>query len=140
MRWSAVAAKVDDAIAAFKYIPYTSLTKSAKTKALHSNEEFIINAHGGLTSKALDRKFERLISFSDWMTASRTMEKRIRVHHGDSRADDFAAHHQIVIEIQGTHGWAIAVDYDIQQRELVHLNPKHDISTKSALWIINASL
>ncbi|KJA12767.1 hypothetical protein HYPSUDRAFT_210141 [Hypholoma sublateritium FD-334 SS-4] len=113
----AVSAKVDEAIAAFKYIPYTSLTKSAKIKALHSNEEFVINAQGGLTSKQLDRKAERFISLSDWLGASRVMEDRLRVHLGNVRADAFAAHHRIVLDIERTHGWAIAVDYDIQQRD-----------------------
>ena len=125
----AIPTKIDEAIAAFKYIPYTSLTKTAKMKALHSNEEFVINAQGGLTSKQLDRKNERFISLSDWLRASRVMEKRLRVHWGNARADAFAAHHQIVTDIEGTHGWAIAVDYDIQQREFAHMNPKHDIST-----------
>lgn len=120
---------MDEAIAAFKYVPYTSLTKSARIKSLHTNEEFVINAQGGLTSKQLDRKAERFISLSDWLGASRVMEERLRVHLGSARADAFAAHHRIVTEIERTHGWAIAVDYDIQQRDFVHLNPRHDLST-----------
>ena len=125
----AVPAKVDEAIAAFKYIPYTSLTKSAKIKSLLSNEEFVINAQGGLTSKQLDRKNERFISFSDWLGASRVMEERLRVHWGNARAEAFAEHHRIVTELERTHGWAVAVDYDIQQRDFVHVNPRHDLST-----------
>jgi len=51
------------------------------------------------------------------------------MHHGDIRAAVFAAYYETVMGIARTHGWSIACEYDIQQREALAFNPAHDIST-----------
>ena len=129
---------MDEAFKAFKYVPYSSLTHTARLKASRGEEEFVVNAHGGLTAKGLDRCEEKAISLSDWLGASKTAEDRIRAHHGETRALAFAAHHRIVTDLARLHNWAIALEYDIQQRELVVLSPSHDLSTldQQALTLI----
>lgn len=62
----------------------------------------------------------------------------MRAYFGEERAEDFAAHHKIVMDLSRSHGWETAVDYDIQQRELVASNPLHDLRSLdiSALTLI----
>lgn len=134
----ATSPKVDEAFKAFKYVPYSSLTHTARLKASKGEEEFIVNAQGGLTAKGLDRREEKAISLSDWLGASKAAEDRIRAYHGEMRATAFAAHHRIVTDLARLHNWTIALEYDIQQRELVALSPSHDLSTldQQALTLI----
>jgi hypothetical protein len=125
----AVPPKVDEAFKAFRYVPYTALTLPARQRAARGEEDFIINAQGGITAKGLDRRSERHINVMDWLTSAKAAEDRTRRHHGDERADALMAHHSIVQSLSTTHGWPIAVEYDIQQRELVAENPAHDFCT-----------
>jgi hypothetical protein len=129
---------VDDAFKNFCYVPYSSLTLASRIKAARGEEDFIFNAHGGLTVKALDRRNEKLISAVDWHAAARAAEERIRFHHGEARAAAFATHHKLVMDLGRSHNWEIAMDYDIQQREVAALNPSHDLSSLdlAALTII----
>ena len=50
----------------------------------------------------------------------------------------FAAPHQIVTDLTRLYNWVIALEYDIQQRELVSPSPSHDLSTldQQALTLI----
>jgi hypothetical protein len=73
----ATSPKVDEAFKAFKYVPYSSLMHTARLKASKGEEEFIVNAQGGLTAKGLDRREEKAISLSDWLGASKAAEDRI---------------------------------------------------------------
>ena len=50
-------------------------------------------------------------------------------HHGGVRANALAKHHAMILELACSHTWEIAMDYDIQQQELVSAQPTHDIST-----------
>jgi len=109
-------------------VPYASLTHSARAKAARGEEDFIINAHGGLTVKGFDRRDERAIELVDWLGAARVAEERTRAHHGNVRADALASHHQIVTDLARSHGWPVAVEYDIKQRELAAQHPQHDLS------------
>lgn len=127
--YPAIPPKVDEAFKAFRYVPYTSLTPQAKLRATREAEEFVLNASGSFTAKGLDRRNERSISVIDWNAASQAAEERIRFHHGDTRADAFAAHHKLVMSLSLKYGWEVAVDYDISQRELVANAPSHDISS-----------
>lgn len=102
---------------------------AARVKAARGEEDLIINAQGGLTVKHLDRRNEKLISTVDWHAAACAVEDRIRVHHGGARALAFTAHHKIVMDLGRSHNWEIAMDYDVQQREIVALNPSHDLSS-----------
>jgi len=88
----AVSSKVDEAFRAFKYIPYSSLTHSARLKASRGEEDFVINSQGGITLKGLDRRDEKSITLSDWLGASKAAEECTRIHHGKMRVAAFAAH------------------------------------------------
>ena len=88
----------------------------------------MFNAQGGLTVKLLDRRNEKSISVVDWHAAARAVEDRTRVHHGDERAEALAAHHRLVMDLARSHSWDTAMDYDIQQRDTIALNPTHDLS------------
>src|ERR1700722_7994885 len=117
----------------FEYVPYTALSHVARLKAAQGEEDFVINGLGGLTAKGLDRKTERQIQMVDWQAAAHVAEDRIRAHHGDERAEALAAHHRIVTDLAHLHGWRTAVEYDIQQRELVAFRPAHDLSTLDSM-------
>lgn len=119
--------KVDEAFRTGKYVPYTSLSHSARVKA-SQGEEALVFSSGGLVAKNLDRAGEQNISVLDWQAAARAAEERTRVHHGH-RADALAAHHTVVMRLANLHSWDIAVAYDIRQRELITAHPEHDPST-----------
>ena len=121
--------KIDDAFAKGRYVPYTSLTLAARLKAARGEEEFIINAQGGLTAKGPDRRDENTIMLVDWLGAANAAEERTRFHHGDARADALAKHHRNVTNIARKASWSFAVEYDIKQRELAGEFPQHDLST-----------
>jgi hypothetical protein len=129
---------VEDAFKSFRYVPYSSLTLASRIKAARGEEDFVFNAQGGITAKSLDRRNEKLISAVDWHAAARAAEERIRFHHGIARAEAFAAHHKLVMDLGRSHNWDIAMEYDIQQREVAALNPSHDLSSLdlAALTII----
>ena len=135
---TAIPPKADDAFRALKYVPYTALTHAARMKAAHGEEEFVLNAQGGLTARGLDRRNERTIGPIDWQGAAHAAEERTRTHHGDERAAALIAHHRIVLDLARLHDWEIALEYDIQQREMAALHPEHDLSTidLAALTII----
>jgi hypothetical protein len=112
---------------------------SARLKALQGEEEVTFNvASGSFTAKSVDRRNEKTILPIDWVGAARTSEDRTRFYHGDIRADALASHHKLVSDIGRLHIWEVAVEYDIQQRELAAQNPLHDLSflDTSALTII----
>ena len=119
-------------------MPYTALTLPARQRAARGEEDFVINAQGGITAKGLDWCSERHIDVFDWLASAKAAEDRTCRYHGDDHADALAAHHNIVQSLTRTHGWPIAVEYDIQQRELVADNPAHDFRTldTAALTII----
>ena len=126
---AAIPPKVDDAFKNFRYVPYSSLSLAARVKAARGEEDFVFNSLRGLTVKSLDRRNEKLISTVDWHAAACAAEERIRFHHGDARATAFAAHHKLVMDLGRSHGWDIAMEYDVQQREVAALNPSHDLSS-----------
>jgi hypothetical protein len=131
--------KVDEAFKSFHYIPYSSLTSAAQLKAAHGKEDFILNANGGLMAKSLDRCNEKLISAVDWHAAAWAAEERICFHHGEVHAGAFAQHHILVMDLGRSHDWNIAMEYDVQQREAVALNPLHNLACLdlAALTIIS---
>ncbi|CAA7260557.1 unnamed protein product [Cyclocybe aegerita] len=134
----AVPPKVDNAIKAFQYVPYSALTTSARRKAARGEEELVPNANGGWTIKGLDRKGETELGELEWLAAAKAAEERTRHHHGNARADALASHHLLVTDLGRLHGWEIALEYDRQQRDLWARYPSHDISTldRDALTII----
>ena len=38
-------------------------------------------------------------------------------------------HHTIVLDLARLHGWSLALEYDIQQREIASHNPMHDLQS-----------
>jgi hypothetical protein len=105
------------------------LTTAAHLKAAQGEENFTINAQGGLTAKGLDQRNEKSISVVDWYMASVASEDHIREHFGEGRAAALTAHHKIVMDLGRSHNWDIAMEYDISQHEMVVLHPVHDLST-----------
>jgi hypothetical protein len=135
---SAIPPKVDEAFKSFRYVPYSSLTLSSRVRAARGEEDVVFNAQGGLTIKSLDRRNERSISTVDWHAAARAAEERIRFYHGNVRAEAFSVHHKLVMDLGRSHNWETAMEYDIQQRDAVALNPSHDLGSLdlAALTII----
>ena len=105
------------------------MTLAARLKASCREEDIVFNAQGGLTVKSLDRRNEKLISAVDWHAAARAAEEWTRFHHGATRAEGFVAHHKLVMDLGRSHNWDIAIEYDVQQREVAALNPSHDLSS-----------
>jgi len=121
--------KVEEAIKQYKYVPYVAITPAARLHAFrNSDETFSFNTQGNLVTKGLDRSKERAIRFHEWLAASRAVEERITFYHGVARGAAFISHHKIVSELASSHGWDIAQDYDITQRELAAQNPAHDLT------------
>ena len=133
---------MDDAFQLHKYVPYSSLTQVARLRASRGEEEFIINACGGLTAKGLDRKDERSIAFPDWLGATHAAEERVHFHHGEAQAMALTKHHRIVTELVHSHSWPIAIEYDIKQRELAALHPEHDLASldEKCLTLISTAM
>ncbi|KAF8235300.1 hypothetical protein L208DRAFT_1257720, partial [Tricholoma matsutake] len=102
---------------------------TAYLKAAHGEEDFTINAQGGLSAKGLDQRNERSISVVDWYAAATAAKGHIREHFGETKAMALAAYHKIVMDLGCSHSWEIAMDYNISQCELVTLCPTHDLST-----------
>jgi hypothetical protein len=111
--WTAIPQKVEEAFHHFQYVPYTALTTAANLRAACGEEDFTINAQGGLTAKGLDWRNERSISIVDWYAAATAAEGCIQEHFGEMRATLLAAHHTLVMDLRHSHNWEIAMDYDI---------------------------
>jgi hypothetical protein len=124
----AVPQKADEAFRAFKYVPYTALSHSARLKAARGEEDYGVNAQGGLTAKGLDRRDKNNIEMVDWQAAAHAAEACIRAYHGEERAKALTAHHRVVLDIARLHSWSVAVEYDIQQREIASYHLTHDVS------------
>ncbi|KAF8224316.1 hypothetical protein L208DRAFT_1369370 [Tricholoma matsutake] len=107
--------KVDEAFKNFCYVPYSSLTSAAQLKAACGEEDFILNAHGGLTVKSFDCCNEKSISTVDWHAAAHAAEEQICFHHGEVHAEAFICHHKLVMDLSHSHSWDVAMEYDIQQ-------------------------
>ncbi|KAI0915999.1 hypothetical protein AcV5_003456 [Taiwanofungus camphoratus] len=93
---SAVSPGVDKTIQLFRYIPYFVLTLRAHIASSNSDEEYIVNAHGGLSAKGLDRCSKKNIGMVEWSAASMAVERLTQNYHGEARGDALVAHHQIV--------------------------------------------
>ena len=61
----AILPKVEEAFWLFCYIPYSSLTTSARIKASCGKEEVILSPNGSFSVKSLDRRNEKAISVVD---------------------------------------------------------------------------
>ncbi|KAG1719378.1 hypothetical protein EDB19DRAFT_1972723 [Suillus lakei] len=132
--------KVEEAFKNYCYVPYTALTHAARSKAfLHGEDSSFIFTQDGLTAKGLDRANELSIMTVDWIAAAKAAEDRTLHYWGEARASALVSHHLIVLDIGRTHGWAVAMHYDVQQRELAHANHEHNLAglDVAALTIAN---
>ena len=126
---TAVPPKVEEAFKQYRYVPYTSLTHAARSRAyLRGEESSFIFTPDGLTAKGLDRSNELTIPTVDWIAASRCAEERTLHYWGEERSSALASHHAVVLDIGRTHGWPVAMHYDVQQRELAHANHEHNLA------------
>ncbi|KAG1842902.1 hypothetical protein C8R48DRAFT_35382 [Suillus tomentosus] len=137
---AAVPPKVEEAFKAYCYIPYTALTHAARSKAhLRGEDSSFVFTSDGLTAKGLDRSNELSISTVDWIAAAKTAEERTAHYWGADRESALVSHHLVVLDIGRTHGWLVAMHYDVQQRELAHANHEHNLAglDVAALTIAN---
>ncbi|KAF8572773.1 hypothetical protein K439DRAFT_1625542 [Ramaria rubella] len=124
----AIPPKAEEAFRTFRYLPYLALTTAARVKADRA--------------KGLDRRSEKAISMVDWLAASKAAAEHTHFHWGDTRADTLSAHSSLIMELACSHGWDVAMEYDIQQREAVARNPTHNLATldSTALTLITTRI
>ncbi|KAF8576010.1 hypothetical protein K439DRAFT_1623154 [Ramaria rubella] len=125
---TAILPKAEEAFRTFHYVPYSALTTAPRVKADRGDEEFTISTTGTITAKGLDRWSEKAISMVDWLAASKAAAECTRFHWGDARVDALSAHSSLVMKLARSHGWEVAMEYDIQQREAAAHNPTHDLA------------
>lgn len=89
----------------------------------------VLNSSGTWSVKTTNRHDERRISPIEWRAAARVVEERMRIHHGESRAEMFKAHHLVVEGIAASHSWDLAVEYDMTQREIAAADWDHNLDT-----------
>lgn len=100
-----------------------------KSSFENPSESHVIAELSALLSKPTDRSDDRNISLQDWFGVSTAVEREMRRLHGDERAEALHKHHMVVLGIASRWSWAIAVEYDIEQRELAFMDKSHDYST-----------
>ena len=96
---SAIPSKVDEAFKAFCYVPYSALTTVVKLHVACGEEDFVVNAQGGLTAKELDRRGEKSLAMVDWYAAAKAAEACIKFHHGTMCAAALASHHKLMMDL-----------------------------------------
>ncbi|KXN90722.1 hypothetical protein AN958_03664, partial [Leucoagaricus sp. SymC.cos] len=126
------------AIQKLDYISYASITLTNRRRATFTPviKSPIIAELSSLLAKPIDRSNDRNISMQDWYGVAATVEHETCRCHGDERADALQRHYQNIIGISQTHSWQIAVDYDIQQRELAYMDKRHDYTTLNGNTIL----
>ena len=82
----------------------------------------------GFLVKSLDWCSKKSITVVDWHTASHAAEERTCFHHSEAQAEALAMHHKIIMDLDCTHSWEVAIEYDIQHCKPSSLNPTHDLS------------
>ncbi|KAG1760433.1 hypothetical protein EDD22DRAFT_901258 [Suillus occidentalis] len=113
----------------YRYVPYTAITHAARSKSyLRGEDSTFVFTPEGLTAKGLDRSNELSISAVDWFAAAKAAEERTLHYWGIDRESALVSHHLIVLDIGRTHGWPVAMHYDVQQRELAHANHDHNLA------------
>ena len=92
------------------------LSHTARIQASWGEEDLILNAQVNFTTKGLNRCDEKAITLADWLGAAAAAEECTCFHHGTVCAKALVAHHEIVKGLTWLpNGWAVAVEYDIQQ-------------------------
>lgn len=122
-----VPCRIDEKFRLYHFVPYSKLLPDEFNKFESDTQEFVINASGGLTEKGSDLSKEYTLSSLDWMNAANRAVVRTRYWHGDVGANPLQHHHEFVAQIGRSHGWSIALEYDVQQRKLAEANINHDL-------------
>ncbi|KIJ28028.1 hypothetical protein M422DRAFT_37457, partial [Sphaerobolus stellatus SS14] len=109
-------------------------------KAEKGEQEMELRVDGTFAIRKFDRQDERSIKEGAWQAAARLAVELARQHwpQGEVHAVALASHHDVVTDLADSHGWQTALRYDIRQREIMHREPKHDISGMNGLvlgWV-----
>lgn len=94
-----------------------------------SAESPLLAELSSLLTKPTDHAKDKAILMQDWCSTSIAVEREVRRIHGDQYADALQDHYQIVLGIATYWSWAVAVEYNIEQHELVYINKSHDYSS-----------
>ncbi|KAG1729975.1 uncharacterized protein EDB91DRAFT_1252851 [Suillus paluster] len=125
----AIPSKVEEAFKLYCYVPYMALMHAVRSKAhLRGEDSSFVFTQDGLTAKGLDRLNELSILTVDWIGAAKVAEERTLHYWGADRASALVSHHLVMLDIACTHGWSVAMHYDVQQRELAHVNHEHNLA------------
>lgn len=129
--FTAVPLRVDEAIRPFRYIPYMALLAAARARAARGVSAFTVNDKGELVRQELDRVGERDLSTAEWTAVANTVARLTREYLGAERGRALDLHNEHVHLIHLCHGWAVATEYDILQRETLAVWHTVDISVTS---------
>lgn len=121
--------KIQDLFRRGRFVGYSKLVPSNSFAPENDDQDFVINAQGGLTEKAPDLSKEYDINPLDWINAARTAVDWVRTYHGEERAAALQKHHAYVLATGQEHTWRIALEYDVRQRQLSALYHQHDLGT-----------
>lgn len=110
--------KIDDKFRLYHFVPYSKLLPDEFNRLESDQQEFIINALGGLTEKGSDLSCEYSLSSLDWMNAVNRAIARTHYWHGNARAALLQDHHEFVIQVGKSHGWSVVLEYDVQQHKI----------------------
>lgn len=78
------------------------------------------------------------ITEADWHSVAPVVLKVARQVCSPARAACLELHHINISQIAASHGWPVARDYDIRQRDTAAANPLHDIGVLD--WMLVASV
>lgn len=128
---TAIPPKYMSAIHKLDYVSYSAITLASRMKVSFEvpTDSHVVTELSALLSKQTDRSDDRSINMQDWYSVASAVEREMRKIHGDDRANALSKHHMVVLGLATRWGWPVAVDYDIEQRELAYLDKSHDYST-----------
>lgn len=129
MRVTVLPRRVDEKFRLYQFVPYSKLLPDEFNKFDSDAQEFVFNAAGGLTEKSSDLSKEFLLAPLDWASAAEKAVVRTHHWHGEVRASALRQHHQFILHIGRTHGWNVALEYDVRQCKAAESNIYHDLAT-----------
>ncbi|VDC02686.1 unnamed protein product [Peniophora sp. CBMAI 1063] len=113
------------------YCPLTSLDSEARARTNQGEPEMVIQPNGTLKERDLERGPERYISERRWHSAKKVYVRVLReeaASTGEGTADAFEKHFEICEGFIESHGFSVALAYDMKQRELHAAEKRHDLS------------
>lgn len=128
--------KINEKFRQYHFVPYSKLVPDDFNKLESDQQEFIFNASGGLIEKGSDLSREYSLSSLDWMNAANRAVAWTHYWHGNARAIPLQDHHEFVIQIGKSHGWSVALEYDVHQRKIAETDVYHDLSTPNMKMLL----